>query len=776
MSTETTFEQLMWRARAGDQEALAILLRRCASADGLQRFQAGEPSPADPESRGLWAWCRRHPVRALLTLALVVACAGSLAALTVKGIAVWNEMDLKEQARQEEKNRREELEKANGKLEARLYLSQVLLAHRAWLDADTGRANQILDACNPELRGLEWHALKRRSHGPRLSIPIPDQDANLLALSAPGGQGPARLAVAGKSTVRIIDPDAGQVLQALPVGLRAEALALDREGARLAVAAEGDRGLSVWDVDRGNCLWSEPVGDAGQEVQGVLFVEDGAALLTVTTQPGRKEQAGTASLELRRWDARTGKLLGTVAGPRSTAGRTSTSLSPDGRLVAWLSPFDAGGLPLAMPVADTTTGQAVAWLGENKPIRSVAFSQDGQLLATSGRTVKTWQLSPQKEIGTLDETAEGAYALAFSPDGKLATMGKENDLRLWKASGQALGILGRSADTVRGLGFLPTGELVTVRADAVDVWDVGDRGLTIVDTSFPIGIGFRPGPSDVLVSWRPTVPPGDLPGVIEVHDPGAGQPWEIPAGPERIFLSQDGRRMAVVDRDGTRVWDLGSRTNVLTVPGLNGLAFAGDCLLGAAESAAKGTLTVVDLATGKERSLLKGPPNVVQGLLTSEDGRRAVVQYENRSVAVWDLTIGKPVSSFRMPGSSEFSLLALRPDGLQVVLSEGATVIRDAATGNEVSRLTGRGSPITCAAFGPDGRRLLTGSEDGSVKLWDADTGQELLAFRDRRLSVRWVTFSPDGGRFAAGCGGEKSLRAPAAFLIWDARPVEEGK
>jgi WD40 repeat protein len=48
-------------------------------------------------------------------------------------------------------------------------------------------------------------------------------------------------------------------------------------------------------------------------------------------------------------------------------------------------------------------------------------------------------------------------------------------------------------------------------------------------------------------------------------------------------------------------------------------------------------------------------------------------------------------------------------------------------------------------AFSPDGQRILTGSEDRTVKVWEAATGLEVFSFRGRKTKVLSVAFSPDG-------------------------------
>ena len=55
--------------------------------------------------------------------------------------------------------------------------------------------------------------------------------------------------------------------------------------------------------------------------------------------------------------------------------------------------------------------------------------------------------------------------------------------------------------------------------------------------------------------------------------------------------------------------------------------------------------------------------------------------------------------------------------------------------------------PLWSASFAPDGKRLLTASEDGTARLWDAQTGAPLKVLSGHRRPLRFAAFSPDGRR-----------------------------
>jgi tRNA A-37 threonylcarbamoyl transferase component Bud32 len=454
-------------------------------AEDLERWLAGEPIRArrGRSWRSPLKWFRRRPVTAMLgcgALGVLFLLCGAGSCLSVRldmarveaiaeREAVMQAQQLAEARAREEKARkavdeavaqeRQEKEAALQQTERLLYFQRIAQAQREWEAGQRKEAEALLNRdFAPELRGWEWHYLKRLSRGDALmshahELPVHgvawSPDATRLASASGDGDrggavkvweaatGKEVLAIHLKEAVRGIawSPDGNRLVtasdrmatfwdartgkDALKIGFEQAVgcVAFSPDGRRLATGGD-DATVRVWDASEGQKLLLLK-GSKGA-IQAVVFHPDG----------GRLAAAGQDG-SVKVWDTATGKEL---LGLRESAAVNSVAFSPDGERLA---EGDADGV---IRVWEWRSLKKILISKEHtKEVRCVAFSPDGRRLASGSDdgTVKLWDLSSSKEVLTLREPEKPVLAVAFSPDGhRLAAACADHTVKVWDATPQ----------------------------------------------------------------------------------------------------------------------------------------------------------------------------------------------------------------------------------------------------------------------------------------------------------------------------------------------------
>ena len=74
--------------------------------------------------------------------------------------------------------------------------------------------------------------------------------------------------------------------------------------------------------------------------------------------------------------------------------------------------------------------------------------------------------------------------------------------------------------------------------------------------------------------------------------------------------------------------------------------------------------------------------------------------------------------------------------------------------------LQGHDKLIRSVAFSPDGSKIISGSDDQTIRVWDATTGIEMLPpFRGHDYMIHSITFSPDGSKIISLSAKDNSIQ-----------------
>jgi RNA polymerase sigma factor (sigma-70 family) len=323
-------------------------------------------------------------------------------------------------------------------------------------------------------------------------------------------------------------------------------------------------------------------------------------------------------------------------------------------------------------------------------------------------------------------------------------------------------------------------------------------------------VRFRHANWAMSVAWSPdgkALAAASWDHTIRLWDPATGRELRRFTGHTNAVMcaafSPDGKTLVSGGNGGdtgnVRVWDVATGQERLSLQGHDGsvveaVAVSPDGKTFASGGGGNGarTLTLGDLATGKVLRHLGGKDNGVNGVAFSPDGRVLAAAYGSRGwfgrppglrppavgsvVRLWDVRTGDELHTLKGHDNGVRSV-AFSPDGKRLVSGSHDSTVRvwEAASGKELLKIaapcrkppadpkgggTDRGG-VFAVAFSRDGKAVASGDYDGMIYLWDAATGRRLHTLAGHGREVSGLAFSPDGKTLASS-SWDNSLR------LWD--------
>jgi WD domain, G-beta repeat/AAA ATPase domain len=113
------------------------------------------------------------------------------------------------------------------------------------------------------------------------------------------------------------------------------------------------------------------------------------------------------------------------------------------------------------------------------------------------------------------------------------------------------------------------------------------------------------------------------------------------------------------------------------------------------------------------------------------------------------------------------------PDQPQFASVDGSLLDAVRLPNQEINQLL-QTDRVASVSYSPDGKRIVSGSGDKTVRIWDAQTGQPIGPPLQGHISdVNSVSYSPDGKRIVSGSGsidGRVGVNVDKTVRIWDAQ------
>lgn len=390
-------------------------------------------------------------------------------------------------------------------------------------------------------------------------------------------------------------------------------------------------------------------------------------------------------------------------------------------------------------------------------VADIAFHPKEAVVATaSGNQVHLWNPTTGKAIKTvlnLGKTDKPLKALAYSPDGKQLAVGADDGvLRVIESdSGKAVYTSPTRNTRIERVAFSPNGKLVAVgdTNSQVAVYAPGAgnplaMSIQGIDHGVVMGVGFTAdsgavftggGDGKVRLTAGPSADGSNAPNTATKLRDYVGH-----AGPVAgLAVTADGKFLVTGGDDKTvRVWEVTSAKQLRSFQGhvekLTAVAVRSDGKQ-IASASADGAIRVWDLNTTDDHKVVTDTKESLWAVAVSPNGKRLATGGADKTVRVYDPESGKLATSFDVGAAT--TSLAFLADNARLVVAGGDKLVKvyDVGTKKPVAELSGHQLAVLAVAASEDGKLVVSGSADATVRGFDPDAGKEKWKWSARKAA-----------------------------------------
>lgn len=394
-----------------------------------------------------------------------------------------------------------------------------------------------------------------------------------------------------------------------------------------------------------------------------------------------------------------------------------------------------------------------------KRLRAVAFSPDGQYLATGSNypknQIELWDSKTGAHVRSIGRHQNSVGVIRFTSDGKtLISGGRDRLVRIWDvATSKEKYVLRGHTEHVNDVVIDSRDEkIATASLDrTVRLWNLKTFELLNVFSTPETGL------SRVAISATGSlVAGGEMGGKVHIWQP---QVQQVLRGHQNFVydlrISPDGKWIASCAWDGTvRIWEMatGEIFRKLDIVGHGkGLRFSRDgTQLVARTDRELAWFSFPECAEVHSRKLGSEQSIGMRSTFTS-DGRFIVTPNQTK-ISIVDATTGKVTKSLAPSTKEPINEVCLSFDGRDIISGFGSKIlVWDAETYELKHQVSGHTGEVFCLETSSDGRILASSSADFTVRFWNQDNYEEMVALPVPSY-VYTMSFSPDGTRLATGC------------------------